>query len=111
MLKSRTFSCRLCIIRNAAKIDATIRNAAIVANMIDTEPGALDDLIWSHAPTGRRKPIRDRDDVPAVTPESIALAKALKKRGFTFVGPTTAYAHMQAVGVGNDHVDGCAFRK
>jgi DNA-3-methyladenine glycosylase I len=98
------------IIRNGAKIDATIRNAAIVANMIDTEPGALDDLIWSHAPKVRRKSIRDRDDVPAVTPESIALAKALKKRGFTFVGPTTAYAHMQAVGVVNDHVDGCAFR-
>jgi len=99
------------IIRNAAKIDATIRNAAIVATMIDTEPGALDELVWSHAPKGRRKSIRDRDDVPAVTPESIALAKALKKRGFTFVGPTTAYAHMQAVGVVNDHVNGCAFRK
>ena len=95
------------IIRNAAKIDATIHNAALVANMINTEPGALDDLIWSHAPAGRQKPIRDRDDVPAVTPESVALAKALKKRGFKFVGPTTAYAHMQAVGVVNDHVDGC----
>ena len=95
------------IIRNAAKIDATIHNAALVANMIDTEPGALDDLVWSHAPAGRQEPIRDRDDVPAVTPESIALAKALKKRGFKFVGPTTAYAHMQAVGVVNDHVDGC----
>jgi DNA-3-methyladenine glycosylase I len=99
------------IIRNAAKIDATIHNAALVANMIDTEPGALDALVWSHAPPGRQKPIRDRDDVPAVTPESIALAKALKKRGFKFVGPTTAYAHMQAVGVVNDHVDDCAFRK
>ena len=95
------------IIRNAAKIDATIHNAALVANMIDTEPGALDALVWSHAPAGRQKPIRDRDDVPAVTPESVALAKALKKRGFKFVGPTTAYAHMQAVGVVNDHVDGC----
>jgi DNA-3-methyladenine glycosylase I len=98
------------IIRNAAKIDATIHNAALVANIIDTEPGALDALVWSHAPAGRQKPIRDRDDVPAVTPESIALAKALKKRGFKFVGPTTAYAHMQAVGVVNDHVDGCVFR-
>ena len=94
------------IIRNNAKIDAAIHNAAIVADMIDREPGALDDLIWSHAPTlnSRRA---SRDDIPAITPESVALAKALKKRGFRFVGPTTAYAHMQAVGVVNDHVDGC----
>ncbi|MEY4312893.1 MAG: hypothetical protein RLZZ319_402 [Actinomycetota bacterium] len=95
------------IIRNGAKIDATIHNAGIVADIIDREPGALDDLIWSHAPTGRRSPIRDSADLPAVTPESEALAKALKKRGFRFVGPTTAYAHMQAVGVVNDHVAGC----
>lgn len=98
------------IIRNNAKIDATIHNAAIVATMIDTEPGALDDLIWSHAPKGRPSPIRESADIPAVTPESIALAKALKKRGFRFVGPTTAYAHMQAVGVVNDHVQGCHAR-
>lgn len=94
------------IIRNNAKIDATIHNAAIVANMMDSEPGALDDLIWSHAP--KSNPTRiERTDIPAVTPESVALAKALKKRGFRFVGPTTAYAHMQAVGVVNDHVAGC----
>jgi DNA-3-methyladenine glycosylase I len=94
------------IIRNNAKIDATIHNAAIVADMMDREPGALDEIIWSHAPksTDRRA---TRADIPAVTPESEALAKALKKRGFRFVGPTTAYAHMQAVGVVNDHVDGC----
>ena len=96
------------IIRNNAKIDATIHNAAIVARMMDTEPGALDDLVWSHAPTAPRPPIHDISDVPAVTPESVALAKALKKRGFRFVGPTTAYAHMQAVGVVNDHVEGCS---
>lgn len=95
------------IIRNNAKIDATIHNAQIVATMIDNEPGALDDLIWSHAPKGRRRKIRDISDIPAITPESIALAKALKKRGFKFVGPTTAYAHMQAVGVVNDHAAGC----
>jgi DNA-3-methyladenine glycosylase I len=94
------------IIRNNAKIDATIHNAAIVADMIDREPGALDELIWSHAP--KKNPRRaTRADIPAVTPESEALAKALKKRGFRFVGPTTAYAHMQAVGVVNDHVDAC----
>jgi DNA-3-methyladenine glycosylase I len=95
------------IIRNAAKIDATIHNAAIVATMMDTEPGALDDLVWSHAPKNRRPAIRDIADLPAFTPESVALAKALKRRGFKFVGPTTAYAHMQAVGVVNDHVIGC----
>lgn len=95
------------IIRNNAKIDATIHNAAIVASMMDTEPGALDELIWSHAPKGRRAAIRSIEDLPAVTPESEALAKSLKKRGFRFVGPTTAYAHMQAVGVVNDHVAGC----
>lgn len=95
------------IIRNNAKIDATIHNAQIVATMIDNEPGALDDLIWSHAPEGRRSTIRHITDIPAITPESLALAKALKKRGFRFVGPTTAYAHMQAVGVVNDHVRGC----
>ena len=94
------------IIRNNAKIDATIHNAAIVADMMDREPGALDDLIWSHAPKSQPRR-RDRGDIPAVTPESQALAKALKKRGFRFVGPTTAYAHMQAVGIVNDHVDGC----
>lgn len=94
------------IIRNNAKIDATIHNAAIVADMMEREPGVLDELIWSHAP--KTKPRRaTRADIPAVTPESEALAKALKKRGFRFVGPTTAYAHMQAIGVVNDHIAGC----
>ena len=98
------------IIRNAAKIDATIHNAGIVADMMDREPGALDELIWSHAPKTARKPIREAADIPAVTKESEALAKSLKRLGFKFVGPTTAYAHMQAVGVVNDHVAGCNFR-
>ena len=95
------------IIRNHAKIDSTIHNAAIVAAMMDSEPGALDALVWSHAPTNPRSAIREISDLPGFTPESIALATALKKRGLKFVGPTTAYAHMQAVGVVNDHVDGC----
>ena len=94
------------IIRNNAKIDAAIHNAAIVAEMMDTEPGALDELIWSHAPESHRRPAT-MADIAAVTPESTALAKALKKQGFRFVGPTTAYAHMQAVGVVDDHVVGC----
>ena len=95
------------IIRNNAKIDATIHNAAIVAAMMDTEPGALDQLIWSHTPKNPRSRIREIGDLPGFTPESIALAKALKKRGLKFVGPTSAYALMQAVGVVNDHVEGC----
>ena len=99
------------IIRNAAKIDATIHNAGIVADMMDREPGALDDLIWSHAPKTGRNPIRVAADIPAITPESEALARSLKKLGFKFVGATTAYAHMQAVGVVNDHIEGCAFQK
>jgi DNA-3-methyladenine glycosylase I len=99
------------IIRNNAKIDATIHNAVIVATMMDSEPGALDELIWSHAPTEPHSAIRDIADIPAFTAESIALATALKKRGLKFVGPTTAYAHMQAVGVVNDHVDGCASKE
>ena len=98
------------IIRNAAKIDATIHNAGIVADMMDREPGALDELVWSHAPKTDRKPIRKTADIPAVTTESEALAKSLKRLGFKFVGPTTAYAHMQAVGVVNDHVSGCKYR-
>lgn len=95
------------IIRNAAKIDATIHNAAVVVDLINREPGALDDLIWSHAPKKQVRPA-SLNDVPAITRESEALAKALKKQGFKFVGPTTAYAHMQAVGVVNDHVVGCS---
>lgn len=98
------------IIRNNAKIDATIHNASIVADLIDREPGALDDLIWSHAPKPPPRRVT-RDDIPAITPESEALAKALKKLELKFVGPTTAYAHMQAVGVVNDHLDGCSAQR
>lgn len=96
------------IIRNRAKIDATLANARVLA---EWSPGELDALIWSHAPdpAGRPAP-RTLADVPAVTPESTALAKALKRRGLRFVGPTTAYALMQACGVVNDHVAGCWVR-
>ncbi len=95
------------IIRNRAKIDATIRNATVTAELIRESPGALTELIWSMAPTNRLGPPAQLSDVPAITPESRALAAALKKLGFAFVGPTTAYAHMQAVGVVNDHVADC----
>ncbi|MFE4051490.1 DNA-3-methyladenine glycosylase I [Streptomyces sp. YIM B13518] len=96
------------IIRNRAKIDATLANARELAGWA---PGDLDALIWSHAPdpAGRPAP-RTLANVPAVTPESTALAKALKKRGLRFVGPTTAYALMQACGLVNDHVEACVTR-
>ncbi|MFJ4919636.1 DNA-3-methyladenine glycosylase I [Streptomyces sp. NPDC088725] len=96
------------IIRNRAKIDATLANAAVLA---DWAPGELDALIWSHAPDPKTRPApRKAADIPAVTDESAALAKALKKRGIRFVGPTTAYALMQACGLVNDHLKGCVAR-
>jgi DNA-3-methyladenine glycosylase I len=92
------------IVRNRAKIDAAIRNARAVAEL-DTP---LDKLLWSFAPdpAGRPRPAT-LADVPAVTPESTAMAKELKRRGFTFVGPTTCYAMMQATGMVDDHVATC----
>ncbi|MFE3035380.1 DNA-3-methyladenine glycosylase I [Streptomyces canus] len=94
------------IIRNRAKIDATMANARVLA---EWSPGELDELIWSHAPISHAVP-RTLADVPAVTPESTALSKALKKRGLRFVGPTTAYALMQACGLVDDHLETCVAR-
>jgi DNA-3-methyladenine glycosylase I len=91
------------IVRNRAKIEATRRNARAVLAM--DQP--LDELLWSFAPTGDRPRPRTLADVPAVTPESTAMAKALKKLGFSFVGPTTCYALMQAAGLVDDHLEGC----
>jgi DNA-3-methyladenine glycosylase I len=93
------------IVRNRAKVAATIANAQAVLAL--DEP--LDGLLWSFAPKIRTAP-RTLDDVPAVTPASTAMAKELKRRGFRFVGPTTAYALMQATGMVDDHLAGCAFR-
>ncbi|QOV35807.1 DNA-3-methyladenine glycosylase I [Streptomyces ferrugineus] len=96
------------IIRNRAKIDATLANARVLA---DWAPGDLDELIWSHAPDPATRPTpKSLADVPAVTPESTALSKALKKRGLRFVGPTTAYALMQACGLVDDHLETCVAR-
>jgi DNA-3-methyladenine glycosylase I len=92
------------IIRNRAKIEATISNARLV---LDQEDGELDALLWSFAPaSGRPRPTRF-DEVPAVTAESQAMSKALRRRGFRFVGPTTMYALMQSAGMVDDHVEGC----
>jgi DNA-3-methyladenine glycosylase I len=96
------------IIRNRAKIEATLANARVLA---EWAPGELDGLIWSYAPDAASRPApKTLSDVPAVTGESTALSKALKKRGIRFVGPTTAYALMQACGLVNDHLADCAAR-
>lgn len=95
------------IVRSRAKIDAAIANARAVIEL--RADGGLVDLIWSHQPGPRPAP-RSFADVPAQTEESVALAKALKARGFRFIGPTTMYALMQAVGVVDDHLAGC-FRR
>ncbi|MER6672561.1 DNA-3-methyladenine glycosylase I [Streptomyces sp. NPDC000983] len=94
------------IIRNRAKIDATLANARVLAGWA---AGDLDELIWSHAPEPGPVP-RTLADVPAITPGSTALSKALKARGLRFVGPTTAYALMQACGLVDDHLTDCAAR-
>jgi DNA-3-methyladenine glycosylase I len=96
------------IVRNRAKVEAAIANAR-AARELRAGGESLTELIWSFAPEERPAP-RSFADVPAVTPESTALAKELKKRGFRFVGPTTAYATMQACGLVNDHLAGCYAR-
>jgi DNA-3-methyladenine glycosylase I len=91
------------IVRNRAKISAAVRNARAAQEL----PDGLDALLWSFAPgDGRPRPATVAD-VPATSPESVAMAKELKRRGFVFVGPTTAYALMQATGMVDDHVAGC----
>ena len=89
------------IVRNRAKIAATIANARAVADLDD-----LSELLWSFAPAARPRPAT-LADVPATTPESTAMARELKRRGFRFVGPTTAYALMQATGMVDDHLQAC----
>ena len=92
------------IVRNGAKIRAAIGNARAVVAL--RSAGGLDTLVWAHAPEpAPRRP--GSAATPATTPESVALAKALRKAGFVFVGPTTAYAAMQACGLVDDHVEGC----
>ena len=97
------------IVRHRGKIEAAIANA-VAARSMRADGESLAELIWSHAPSGRRRAPRSLDDLPSITPESTALSKELKRRGFRFVGPTTAYATMQACGVVNDHLAGCWVR-
>jgi DNA-3-methyladenine glycosylase I len=96
------------IVRNRAKIEATITNARAAAALRESDgEGALDRLVWSFAPDGRQARPRRLADIVAATPESTALAKTLKAHGFVFVGPTTMHAAMQAMGLVDDHLVGC----
>jgi DNA-3-methyladenine glycosylase I len=97
------------IVRHRGKIEAAIANARAAREM-HAAGESLGELVWSHAPSRRRRAPRSREDLPAITPESTTLSKELKRRGFRFVGPTTAYATMQACGVVNDHLAGCWVR-
>jgi len=92
------------IVRNRLKIRAAIINAQAVVRL--RAGGGLDALFWSFAPALHRRP-RAPADIPATSAESVALAKALKRNGFVFVGPTTLYAAMQACGLVDDHLVGC----
>ena len=91
------------IVRNRAKIAAAITNARAAQQ----QPEGLSDLLWSFAPGDGRPRPATLAEVPATSPESVAMAKELKRRGFAFVGPTTAYALMQATGMVDDHVAEC----
>jgi DNA-3-methyladenine glycosylase I len=95
------------IVRNRAKVEAAIHNARAVLQL----DGGLDELLWSFAPPPGRPAPSSLAEVPATSPESTAMAKELKRRGFRFVGPTTAYALMQATGMVDDHLVDCIARR
>ena len=100
------------IVRHRGKIESTINNAKRALELVE-EQGSLAAYFWSWEPPSSARPKRvTRAQLMrmSTTPQSIALSKDLKKRGWTFVGPTTAYAFMQAMGLVNDHVEGCAVR-
>ena len=94
------------IIRNHAKILATIGNARATLELTEGHPGALDELMWTFAPERHARP-RSFGDLLAVTPESTAMSKKLKSIGYRFVGPTTMHALMQSSGMIDDHIVGC----
>jgi len=98
------------IVRNRAKIEATIQNAKAVGGL-QAEGATLGEFFWEFAPEPAGAPPASGSDLLSKTPESTEMAKELKRRGFAFVGPTVAYALMQAVGLVNDHLAGCAFRE
>ncbi len=96
------------IVRHRGKIESTINNAGRALALID-EFGSLSSYVWGQAPPPQPAP-RDLEDLPALTDASTALSKDLKRRGWSFVGPTTVYAFMQAMGLVNDHLAGCEIR-
>lgn len=99
------------IVRNRAKIEASIANARATLQ-VQRDRGSLADLVWAFAPARRDRAAPETlGTVASRTPESTALAKALKGYGFRFVGPTTAYAAMQSLGLVNDHLAGCHVRE
>ncbi|TFC42538.1 DNA-3-methyladenine glycosylase I [Cryobacterium sp. TMT1-21] len=91
------------IIRHRGKIEATIGNARVTRDL----GHSLAALIWSFAPPGRSSRLVTLSEIPAITPESTALSRELRARGYRFVGPTTMYALMQSAGLVDDHVQGC----
>jgi DNA-3-methyladenine glycosylase I len=97
------------IVRHRGKIEAAIVNARATLD-VQQRHGSLAALVWSFAPAGRSVAPREWGDIPAVTAESTALSKQLKREGFRFIGPTTAYAAMQSLGLVNDHAAGCWVR-
>jgi DNA-3-methyladenine glycosylase I len=98
------------IVRNRAKIAATITNARAIREL-QAGGETLTDVIWEFAPNHDDRPVPKKlSDLEPTTAESTAMAKELKRRGFAFVGPTTAYSLMEAAGLVNDHLAGCAFR-
>jgi len=96
------------IVRNRQKVAAAISNAQALLTMHEAGE-TLVDLVWSHRPDAHPT-LRAGQDYPVTSPEAEALSSALRNRGWKFVGPTIVYAFMQAVGVVNDHLEGCAFR-
>lgn len=97
------------IVRHRGKIESTINNAQRASELVK-EFGSLHSYIWKFEPDAKSRPKKmEPDAMVAVSPESIALSKDLKRRGWSFVGPTTVYAFMQAMGLVNDHLAGCAF--
>lgn len=100
------------IIRHRGKIEATINNARRAIELVD-EFGSISAYLWRYEPDPASRPNRlTYDALRRITtsPESVALAKDMKRRGWKFLGPTTLYAHMQAMGMVNDHVEGCSTR-
>lgn len=100
------------IVRHRGKIEATINNARAMTDLVEAE-GGLSDFVWRFRPDESTRPSPLTWEAVAAmptTPESTALSRELKRRGWRFVGPTTAYAFMQAMGLVNDHVEGCCIR-